>query len=235
MGEVYQRFHLHLHSPQPLGAILVRTRPQRGGGGPLRTPKWLQRTMCFISAGGASDFLLGTRYGANFCFHHMCLYPKCSDFSGEFKNAQSNLLLLLGPLGMGTRQVKQFCLPLSFLFFFYSHASVWPLELGIRTPTLWRGPSSWGYGHPRFGVALEATFSNALEVLQCSRTITGYDRSQCVFLALSVCALGGVQRKGPGFGSMKEGVPPPYSPQNGWTPLGVTHWLAAAPVTSIGL
>ena len=32
-------------------------------------------------------------------------------------------------------------------------AHVWPLELGIRTPTLWRGPFSWGYGLPRFGVA----------------------------------------------------------------------------------
>ena len=25
-----------------------------------------------------------------------------------------------------------------------------PLELGIRTPTLWCGPLSWGYGLPRF-------------------------------------------------------------------------------------
>ena len=34
-----------------------------------------------------------------------------------------------------------------------SHALVWPLELRIRTPTLQCGPSSWGYGLPRFGVA----------------------------------------------------------------------------------
>ena len=27
-----------------------------------------------------------------------------------------------------------------------SKGSVWLLELGIWTPTLWRGPSSWGYG-----------------------------------------------------------------------------------------
>ena len=26
-----------------------------------------------------------------------------------------------------------------------SHALAWPLELGLRTPMLWRGPSSWGY------------------------------------------------------------------------------------------
>ena len=32
-----------------------------------------------------------------------------------------------------------------------SHAFVWPLELGLRTPTLWCGPLSWGYGLPRFG------------------------------------------------------------------------------------
>ena len=33
-----------------------------------------------------------------------------------------------------------------------SHASAWPLELGIRTPTLWRGLLVWGYGLPRFGL-----------------------------------------------------------------------------------
>ena len=27
--------------------------------------------------------------------------------------------------------------------------------------------------------------------------------------------------------------PPPYNPQNGCTPLGVTHWLAAAPVLHV--
>ena len=25
-----------------------------------------------------------------------------------------------------------------------SHASVWPLELGVSAPTLWYGPLSWG-------------------------------------------------------------------------------------------
>ena len=35
-----------------------------------------------------------------------------------------------------------------------SHASVWPLELGLWTPMLRCGPSSWEYGLPRFGVAL---------------------------------------------------------------------------------
>ena len=28
----------------------------------------------------------------NFYFYHMCLYSKCSDFSGEFKNAQSQVV-----------------------------------------------------------------------------------------------------------------------------------------------
>ena len=37
--------------------------------------------------------------------------------------------------------------------FFLTHVLVWPLELGIRTPTLWCGPLSWGYGLPHFGVA----------------------------------------------------------------------------------
>ena len=34
-----------------------------------------------------------------------------------------------------------------------SNAPVWPLELGIWTPTLWCGPLTWGYGLARFGVA----------------------------------------------------------------------------------
>ena len=35
--------------------------------------------------------------------------------------------------------------------------------------------------------------------------------------------------------STKAGLPPPpYSPQNSRTPLGVTHWLAAAPVLEGG-
>ena len=40
-------------------------------------------------------------------------------------------------------------------------------------------------------------------------------------------------RRPPRFGSTKGGVPPPYSPQNCHTPLGVTHWLAAAPVDEV--
>ena len=104
------------------------------------------------------------------------------------------------------RGERRYCV-LSFFLVSLSHALAWPLELGIWTPTLWRGPSSWGYGLPRFGVAPQVgdTDSHALvwplelgirtrtllEVLQCSKTITSYDRSQCVLLALSVCALGG--------------------------------------------
>ena len=39
-------------------------------------------------------------------------------------------------------------------------------------------------------------------------------------------------RRPPSFGSTKGAGrgPPPYSPQNCLTPLGITHWLAAAPV-----
>ena len=58
-----------------------------------------------------------------------------------------------------------------------------------------------------------------------------YDQSQCVLLALCVCALGrGLMEKVLGLGQQGGGVPPPYSPPNCRTPLGVTHWLAAAPV-----
>ena len=33
-----------------------------------------------------------------------------------------------------------------------------------------------------------------------------------------------------GLGQPRGAPPPPYSPQNCRKPLGVTHWLAAAPV-----
>ena len=85
---------------------------------------------------------------------------------------------------------------------------------------------------------LKATFGTALKVLQCSKTIMSYDQSQCVLLALCVCALGrGLTKKVPGLGQRRPpppseggGVPPPYSPPNCQTPLGVRHWPVAAPV-----
>ena len=54
------------------GLILVRTRPQRGGGG--ATPST------------AGDFVFGIRQGELFLFDPMCLYSKYSEFCGEFKN-----------------------------------------------------------------------------------------------------------------------------------------------------
>ena len=72
---------------------------------------------------------------------------------------------------------------------------------------------------------LKATCSTTLEVLQCSKTTTSYDRSQCVLLALSVCALGGARRKGAGFGSTKGcPPPPPTTSKQSHTPWG--HTLA---------
>ena len=67
------------------GPILVRTRPQRGGGSPppLQTPKWLYRTMGFM---GAGDFVLGIWQGEIFLFDPMCLYSKYSEVCGEFTN-----------------------------------------------------------------------------------------------------------------------------------------------------
>ena len=68
-----------------------------------------------------------------------------------------------------------------------------------------------------------------LKVLQCSKTINSHSASSFVCLR----AWTGPDRKGAGFGSTKGGVPPPppYSPPNCRTPLGVTHWLVAAPVS----
>ena len=66
------------------------------------------------------------------------------------------------------------------------------------------------------------------------------DHSQCILLALCVCALGRglpekVQGGGRGPPPLRRGVgsPPPHSPPNCRTPLGVTHWLAAAPVAQM--
>ena len=61
--------------PRSTGPILVRTRPQRGGRvnpPPLQTPKWLYRTMGFVGARGAGDFVLGIRQGEIFLFRCVC-------------------------------------------------------------------------------------------------------------------------------------------------------------------
>ena len=60
---------------------------------------------------------------------------------------------------------------------------------------------------------LKATFSTALKVLQCSKTIMSYDQSQCVLLALCVCALGwGLTEKVLGLGQRRGGGGPPLQP-----------------------
>ena len=62
---------------------------------------------------------------------------------------------------------------------------------------------------------LKATFSSTLKVLQCSKTIMSYDQSQCVLLALCVCALGrGLTEKVLGLGQRRGGIPPPFG--GGW-------------------
>ena len=82
---------------------------------------------------------------------------------------------------------------------------------------------------------LKATFGTALKVLQCSKTIMSYDQSQCVLLALCVCALGrgltekglGQRRGGVGSPPPSEGGPPPpplQPPKLSNTPRG--HTLA---------
>ena len=60
--------------------------PKGGGGGLYRPQKWLYRTMGFVGARGAGDFVLGIRQGGIFLFDPMCLYSKYSEFCGEFKN-----------------------------------------------------------------------------------------------------------------------------------------------------
>ena len=61
--------------------------PKRGGyPPPLQNPKWLYRTMGFVGARGAGDFVLGIRQGEIFLFDPMCPYSKYSEFCGEFKN-----------------------------------------------------------------------------------------------------------------------------------------------------
>ena len=66
--------------------------PTPKGGGtpppPLQTPKWLYRTMCFVGAGGAGDFVLGRWQGEFFLFDPMCLYSKYSEFCENSKMAE---------------------------------------------------------------------------------------------------------------------------------------------------
>ena len=57
---------------------------------------------------GHRRFCFGHPVRGEILFNHMCLYPKCSDFSGEFKNAQSDLLLLLGLHGWGQDKLNNF-------------------------------------------------------------------------------------------------------------------------------
>ena len=53
-----KEMHMHqLSIVAARGPILVGTRPQRGRRGPLRTPKLLHGTMCFVGARGAGDFV----------------------------------------------------------------------------------------------------------------------------------------------------------------------------------
>ena len=55
-------------------------------GGALQIAKWLYRTMGFVRARGAGDFVLGIRQGEIFWFEPMCLYSKYSEFCGEIRN-----------------------------------------------------------------------------------------------------------------------------------------------------
>ena len=75
---------------------------------------------------------------------------------------------------------------------------------------------------------LKATFSTALKLLQCSKTIMSYDQSQCVLLALCVCALArGLTEKVLGLGQRRGGCAPPpliQPPKLSNTPRG--HTLA---------
>ena len=48
----------------------------------------------------------------------------------------------------------------------------WPLELGIRTPMLSRGPLSWGYGFPRFYLFFKLKFQLELVGPTASTTQT---------------------------------------------------------------
>ena len=99
----------------------------------------------------------------------------------------------------------------------------------------WCHQSSFVKGKGRPLGELKATFSTALKVLQCSKTIMSYDRTKCFLLALYVCAPGrGLAEKVLGLGQRRggSGSPPPlYSPPNCRITLKVTHWLAVAPVS----
>ena len=73
---------------------------------------------------------------------------------------------------------------------------------------------------------LKATFSTVLKVLPCSKTIMSYDQSQCLLLALCVCALRwGLTEKVLGLGQRRGGGSPPLPlqpPKLSNTPRGHT-------------
>ena len=93
-------------------------------------PKMLHGPMCFVGTTAAGEFVLGTRCGAKFCFHQMCLYPKCSDFSREFKNDKATSCFCWAPSARGKDKLNTVA---SLSFFFNSHTAVWPLQLRTAT------------------------------------------------------------------------------------------------------
>ena len=115
------------------GLLLVRTRPQRGGGGALRTSKWLHRTRCFLGARGAGDFVLGTHPGCQ----SRWLWLEVKIPHSELFPGSSAVPKLSGANTGG--YIVRALFPLSF-FLSFPTLLAWPLELGIWTPTLLAWP-----------------------------------------------------------------------------------------------
>ena len=120
--------------------------------------------------------------------------------------------------------------PLRSLFYIYVCGSL-RFSIYIYVYGLWQGE----------GKAFGRTQGNIQCCSESAAVQQNNQQSQCVLLALCVCALGrGLTEKVLGLGQrsppppLRRGVgsppPPPYSPPNCRTPLRVTHWLAAAPV-----
>ena len=84
------------------GVLLVRAQPQRV---PSMDPRKVARNNVLCQRRMRRRFCFRHPVRVNFCFHHMCLHPKCSDFLGDFKNAQSHFLLLLGPCSLPGHKV----------------------------------------------------------------------------------------------------------------------------------
>ena len=148
-----------------MGAAAGRDPTSRAGG---RRGKPIVRNNGFCGHHKRRRSCFSLTAGVNFCFHHMCLYLKCSDFSGDFKYAKNMLTkfaplclpLLISSPALGTPETAGVMVPLCPLlgslnagsYIVCSFLPCCPL-LGSLSASGYILRSFFPNGLPRFGVA----------------------------------------------------------------------------------